>query len=437
MRSRLVLTFATLMALAIALLAVPLARDYSSHRTGRLLLDRRADATRFADLADQAARDGDRATLNDEIRRYADLYGAAVRVRNRDGVLVASAGDMAADDRDAVRLALSGRTTEDLPEVTPFGPRAVLVAEPAGRDAQVTGVVLVESPAGAARADVAAVWGALALGALAGLGCAVLAARRLAWWVLRPVTELDELTRAMAQGRRDVRAVPRAGPGELRRLEERFNAMADAVSGSFERQRTFVHAASHELRNPLGTVIMQVENGRNEAALAELERLVTLVEGLLRLARVEHRPVVEDVDVAAELRTRAEGWREPYTAKGLDLVLDLPESPRRPAVPGAVAQIADIALENAVKFLSPGRRVVVSLDGPVLRIADDGPGLPADEHDRALGHFWRSRTHTNVPGNGLGLAIAAELARACGGALAVLPNEPHGLIVELRLPAQS
>ncbi|MEO3868380.1 HAMP domain-containing sensor histidine kinase [Nonomuraea sp. B12E4] len=437
MNSRLVVTFTTLIVFIIAALAVPLGLAYASHRTNRLLLDRRADATRFAELADQAAREDDRTGLVAEITRYADLYGAAVRVRDRDGIVRASAGRFDADDRDATRLALSGRTTEDLPTISPFGPATVLLAEPAGRDAQVSGVVLLAAPTGQARRDVSLVWAALATGALVALACAALVARRLARWILRPVTELDRTTRAIARGRLDARAHPGVGPSELRRLEERFNAMADAVSGAMERQRAFVADASHELRTPLTVLGLRLENlephlraeGTTEfqEALAELDRLTLLVADLLALARVEAGAGGTGREVPLGPRLRE--WEEVYAAKKVRLVTEIPEMS---VVPEAAARIADIALDNAQKFVPAGGTVTVTLVDGVLRVADDGPGLGPDERAEAPGRFWRSAAHANVPGSGLGLAIATELARACGATLRLLPAAPHGLVVELR-----
>jgi signal transduction histidine kinase len=437
--SRLVVTFTTLIVFLIAALAVPLGLAYATHRTNRLLLDRRADATRFAELADQAAREGDYAGLVEEITRYADLYGAAVRVRDRDGSARVTAGRFDADDRDATRLALSGRTTEDLPTMTPFGPATVLLAEPAGRDAQLTGVVLLQAPTGQARLEVSLVWGALAVGALVALAYSALAARRLARWILRPITELDRTTQAIAQGRMDARAHPGAGPSELMRLEERFNAMADAVAGAMERQRAFVADASHELRTPLTVLGLRLENLephlRSEGtveyaeAMAELDRLALLVEDLLTLARVEAGAGVDGKVV--ELGPRLGVWREVYAAKGVTLETDIPEICE---VPEAAARIADIALDNAQKFVPAGGTVTVTREDGVLRVADDGPGLSEEEREEALGRFWRSGTHANMPGSGLGLAIAAELAKTCGATLRLRPAQPHGLIVELSLP---
>ncbi|NRQ35629.1 HAMP domain-containing histidine kinase [Nonomuraea sp. NN258] len=439
MNSRLVVTFTTLIVFVIAALAVPLGLAYSSHRTNRLLLDRRADATRFAELADQAARDDDHSALIAEISRYAELYDAAVRVRDRDGSILVAAGRFESDDTEAVRLALSGRTTEELPSISPFGPADVLLAEPAGRDAQLTGVVLLRARTDQARLDVSLVWGALAAGALVALAYSVLAARRLARWILRPVTELDRTTRAIAQGRLDARAHPGAGPSELRRLEERFNAMADAVSVAMERQRAFVADASHELRTPLTVLGLRLENlephlrhaGTAEyaEAMAELDRLTLLVSDLLALAKVEAGVGAGGAETA--LAPRLGAWREVYAAKGVRLAADVPE---RAEVPEYAARIADIALDNAQKFVPAGGTVTVTLLDGVLRVTDDGPGLGEEERAEALGRFWRSGAHANVPGSGLGLAIAAELARTGGATLSLLPAVPHGLVVELRLP---
>ncbi|WKX68845.1 HAMP domain-containing sensor histidine kinase [Streptomyces sp. XD-27] len=443
MRRRILTVYTVLVACLVTALAVPCALAYSSHRTGQLLLERRADATRFAELADQAIRDGDTSGLALEVRRYTLLYGTPVEIRDRNGASVTGGGAWQAKAADR---ALSGRTTGSLPLVTPFGPGSVVVAEPVGRDAQVSGVVVLRAGTAAARRDVAWVWAAIGAGSVVAVLCALFAARRLARWILRPVTELDATTRAIAEGRMDARVGTAGrgagrGPAELRLLERRFNAMADAVSAALDRQRAFAADASHELRTPLTVLSLRLENlephlaasgGAEYAeALAEVDRLARLLEDLLALARVEADAAAPEPVPAGELRQRLAAWREVYGARGLTLVLDVATTG---PLPGAAARIADIALDNAAKFVPEGGTVMVSLRTGTLRIADDGPGLDEEQRAAALGRFWRSPSHGNVPGSGLGLAIAAELAKACGGALALLPAEPHGLVVELRLP---
>jgi signal transduction histidine kinase len=68
-------------------------------------------------------------------------------------------------------------------------------------------------------------------------------------------------------------------------------------------------------------------------------------------------------------------------------------------------------------------------------VSDDGPGIPEDERALATQRFWRSPSHQNIDGTGLGLTIAHVIAEASGGRLELLPNAPHGLVARLVLPA--
>ncbi|MFC5187567.1 sensor histidine kinase [Actinomadura harenae] len=453
MRNRLVAVLTTLVVLVIVGLAVPLGGAYATHRTGRLLLDRRADATRFAELADLAARTGDRGSLQPEIGRYAALYDASVWIQDREGALVAQAGTAAPPDAEATVRALSGRTTDSLPSLTPFGPGRVLVAEPSGRDAQISGAVLLLAPTANARGDITRVWGALLGAGLAVLAFSVLVARGLARWILRPVTELDEATRRITEGELGTRTTANVGPPELRRLEERFNAMAEAVGAAMRRQREFASNASHELRNPLAALMFRLENLRPylapegepefEETGAELNRLAKTVTDLLELAQTEAAaqaeaagaPIARELDVVAELGPKLEAWREVFDALEITFSVRLPDRLPVRAVPDAVPRIADIALDNAHKFVPAGGTVTVTLDADslLLRIADDGPGLTGQERVKALDRHWRAPAHAGLPGSGLGLPIAAALAEACGARLDLRANRPRGLSVEVRL----
>ncbi|MET7613945.1 sensor histidine kinase, partial [Streptomyces seoulensis] len=92
MRRRLLAVLMVLMGAAALLLSVPLAESYAAGRTEHLLLRRRADAVRFADLADRVRSPADRTELSTEIRRYAGLYGASVAVSDTSGRTFARAG---------------------------------------------------------------------------------------------------------------------------------------------------------------------------------------------------------------------------------------------------------------------------------------------------------------------------------------------------------
>ncbi|TQK50071.1 signal transduction histidine kinase [Streptomyces sp. SLBN-118] len=457
MRRRLLAVLIVLMGAAVFLLSLPLANASARGRTEHLLLERRFEAVRFADLADLVRTAADRSELAAEIGRYAELYGADVLIVDTAGHTVAHAGTGAAavaasKAMDARSQALTGRPTAKLPTIRPWGPSVVVLAEPVGRDERVSGAVILAVPTGAARRDVAFSWALIAAGALAAFTAAALVAAGITRWLIRPVRDLDRAVEGLGAGSLEARAVSETGPPELRSLRSHFNTMAEAVTDSINRQRDFVADASHQLRNPLATLVLQLENvephlgpgaGRAEhsRALDEAERLGELLDGLLTLARVESGTAeLTDQDVSAAARERVSAWKPVFHASGLELTADIRDNLRARALADAAGRVLDALLDNAAKFVPSGGCVEVhaTLRGQtvVVRVADNGPGVVADQLPTLLRRFVRSTQHQNVPGSGLGLAIADEIARISGGRLATSHNTPRGLVVELQLPAQ-
>jgi signal transduction histidine kinase len=443
---------------AVVLLSLPLADAYARGRTDHLLLQRRSEAVRFADLADRMRTGADRSELSAEIRRYAGLYGAGVLVVDTAGRRIARAGggmartaSAAVDDRDR---ALTGRPTDRLPTIRPWGPETVVLAEPVGRDERVSGVVLLAVPTDAARRDVAVRWSLIAAGAVAAFSAAALAAAGIARWLMRPVHDLDRAVEGLTSGSLHTRAVSDTGPPELRRLRQHFNSMAEAMAVSINRQRDFVADASHQLRNPLATLVLQLENvephispgpghAEHTRALDEAERLEELLDRLLALARVESATAERtDQDVSLAVRERVAAWTPVLRDAGPELTAsDVPDGLRAHALPDAVGRVLDALLDNAAKFVPSGGRVAVDAalrDGrAVIRVSDDGPGVPEEQLPLLLRRFARAPGHQNVPGSGLGLAIADEIARISGGTLTVSHREPSGLAFVLELPSSS
>jgi signal transduction histidine kinase len=107
------------------------------------------------------------------------------------------------------------------------------------------------------------------------------------------------------------------------------------------------------------------------------------------------------------------------------------------AVPGAVEQILDNTIDNAIRVTPPGRTVDVhvatSPAGVKILVRDHGPGLTDADKKNALQRFWRADQTT--PGTGLGLAIAQTLAMASGGQITLRDTPDGGLTVIVELPA--
>ncbi len=240
---------------------------------------------------------------------------------------------------------------------------------------------------------------------------------------------------------------PRAA-SELRALAESFNHMLDRLEDAFSRQRQFVSDASHELRSPLTAVRGQLEVlARSEhpdpaevrrveaVTLAELGRVERLVESLLALARLDEGqgPALRPLDAASFVREIARA------APGNAASSELAEG-RLEADPDLLARVVHNLIENARRHAGPAGRVELSSraegEGLVIRVDDDGPGIPPDEYERVFDRFHRSDSARDraAGGSGLGLAISREIAAAHGGRIWAEGSPLGGARLCLELP---
>jgi signal transduction histidine kinase len=186
--------------------------------------------------------------------------------------------------------------------------------------------------------------------------------------------------------------------------------------------------------------------------LDESRRLDWLIRDLFELARLEAGATaleLERLDWAALARNTLERFTPRYAASGLSL--SLAEAPGEAWVraDGArLEQVLDNLLANALRYVPSGGHVVLSLRRPEahrerwrLSVCDDGPGLPADELPRVFERFYRGTAsraaadpHANG-GSGLGLAIVREIVERHGGEVRARASVPHGLAIEVELPA--
>ena len=289
-------------------------------------------------------------------------------------------------------------------------------------------------------------WAAAAVAALAALAFGMVVARRIAG----PVGALAGATEALRRGERGAR-VRELPADELGDLGRGFNEMAASLERQEELRRRVVADVAHELRTPLTSIQGHLEALRDGvlppdpptlAALHdEATRLGRLVADLDVLARaegagftLERRPIdLADVvrDVAAELRS---AYREK------DVRLDLELAPARAlADEDRVGQIARNLVSNALKFTPAGGRVRVATRGQdgqaLVEVTDTGVGLTPEEASRAFDRFWRAAGAAGVPGSGIGLTIARELAVAHGGDVSVESSPGRGSTFRVILPS--
>ena len=256
---------------------------------------------------------------------------------------------------------------------------------------------------------------------------------------------------------------------EVRSLGLTLNDMLSRLAAAQQRQRDLVSDTAHELRSPIASIRTQLEvaldhpDGQDWAETArdvhaDVLRLARLAEDLLLLARLDeqalgtHRVPAAPVDLAELARTvvaRYAGTPVPVTADvtgpggtdGADSCL----------VAGnwdSFDRLLVNLLDNAVRYAKSRVTVTVRRAGEYvsLAVADDGPGIPAADMDRAFDRFARldtarSRDGEEAGGAGLGLAIVRATARACGGTAHLEPAEPDcqppGLRAVVRIPVAS
>jgi signal transduction histidine kinase len=244
---------------------------------------------------------------------------------------------------------------------------------------------------------------------------------------------------------------------EIYNLAVTLNAMLDRIDSATKRQRTFVGDAAHELRSPLASLRVQLEVAQRlgpeedwksfvDDVLLDVGRLDRLVNDLLSLARM-------DENVAVVPR------RQPVRLD--EIAGDVVAANRYARVPVALAERVPVTVtgdpdglrrvlvnlvDNAVRHATGSVEIAVESDRSrggspeaVVRVTDDGPGIPPEERERVFDRFYRleaSRSRESG-GTGLGLPIVRDLIRAHNGTVRLRdrPDGKPGLQAVVRLPA--
>jgi signal transduction histidine kinase len=319
------------------------------------------------------------------------------------------------------------------------------VAVPVAAGGRVEGAVRITYPTSTVDARIRRYWLVLAAIAAVVLAVAALAGIRLAAFVVRPLSRLEDAAAAVGGGDLGARAPEDLGPPEVRSLAKVFNETTAKLDQLIRSQEEFVADASHQLRTPLTALRLRLENlerdvaaaGRKEleGALAELERLGLLVDGLLALSRAAAGAApTEQLELEELVRERVEAWSALAQERGLTLVAETDGAVSARAAPERVRQVLDNLVENAVEVSPAGGTVTVTARAAPpwaeLRVRDQGPGLDTEGVRRAFDRFWRGRAGE---GSGLGLAIVRRLVEADAGQVELAPAPGGGLDAIVRL----
>lgn len=294
----------------------------------------------------------------------------------------------------------------------------------------------------------------LAVLTVAVLVVALLGARMVCRRALAPVAQMAVAARSMSAADLTTRLPAPSSADELADLGLAFNGLLDRLGEAFERERRFAGEASHQLRTPLAAVIGQVEVALRrdrspeeyrrvlESVLSQAERLRRVSEALLFLARSEADaalPGRERIELNAWIPERLRGWRD--HPRAADLICEPGDKPIAvKAHSDLLGELLGILLDNAFKYSRPGTAVVVRIGqtgtNVWVEVEDQGDGIAPDERARLFRPFYRSESarRQGVPGAGLGLAVAARIAAATGGTVAVESEVGRGSRFRVSLP---
>lgn len=292
-----------------------------------------------------------------------------------------------------------------------------------------------------------ALLGVAGLMVVALIGTALIARR-----VSRPVWLLTEASLRLADGKLDVR-VPINGRGELALLSASFNAMAEAVQSSEERQRRLIADIAHEMRTPLSNLRGYLEGLSDGVVEPSRDLFVSLHEETLLQRRIlddlQELALAEagdltytrtSFDLAELAATSVTAHRAVAAEAGVELTVDASPGTWVRADPERLRQVIGNLLTNAIRYTDRDGKVQLEVRPEVfeavLIVQDTGVGIAPEDVHRVFDRFWRAdpARQRATGGSGLGLTIAHRIVTDHGGRIGVTSAPGEGTTFTVRLP---
>ncbi len=288
------------------------------------------------------------------------------------------------------------------------------------------------------------------------LVCSILASILIAITVaqrgLRPLGAMTRSLQRVGPNRLHERVPPEGWPRELQPVAVAYDDMLDRLEDSFTRLSQFSADLAHELRTPLANIRGEAEVALNrprspdeykaviESSVTECERLSSIIDNLLFLARAEAaegkvHPTLFDGHAALE---KIVAYNDAI-AEERNLTIQCVGKGRVYADPILFGRAASNLVDNAVRFTPDGGRITITLatdtSGAKITVTDTGCGIPAEHMPRIFDRFYCVDPARSSEGTGLGLALVKSIAGLHGGSISAESVAGKGTTMTLGFPA--
>jgi signal transduction histidine kinase len=255
--------------------------------------------------------------------------------------------------------------------------------------------------------------------------------------ITRPLSKLARAAEGLGRNVRQPK-LEENGARELRDAARAFNTMQDRLQRYLDSRTRVLAAMSHDLKTPLTRLRLQVETTLDDPAIQarfgkELDEMESMVRGALALFRgLDDDEALAPIDINAMVAT----LQSEFTEMSAEVTVEGKALQPYVGKPQALKRCLTNLIANAVKFGMRAKIVMEDGTALVIRVRDEGPGIPLDELERVFEPFYRVESSRNrdTGGTGLGLSIARDVAQAHGGSLVAQNLLGRGLEVLLVLP---
>lgn len=254
-------------------------------------------------------------------------------------------------------------------------------------------------------------------------------------FVLRPLSEFSRNVEDFGLNPENTQALAEEGSREICLAASALNKMRSKIKDSLESRNQLLAALAHDLRTPIARIRLRAECLDNRKIARDMEKDSDTIEAitnkgldLVKSLHSEEKPVL--LDVVSFIESLAEDCQ----ASGQKLACSVPQDPLPPVLtrPACLRICVVNLLENALKFAGSAHiSFRQSGEETYLDIIDNGPGIPAADLENALKPFWQLDKARSKGGSGLGLSIAANMAKLSFARLVLLPTPGGGVTARI------